>query len=159
MSDKSKKNKTSFASGNQPVKRRGKSTKTLILETLRENSYLGLRKNASNESCEKAFFAEVAKVAFNPEDKDRAMCFRLLADKGWASVKPSSELVNFIFDVEAPPHIQAAQVLKAASVGDIPPDIANMFIQSIKAMIDISEYTDLRAKIEAIEKELGLSNE
>ena len=43
--------------------------------------------------------------------------------------------------------------------GFIPPDIANTFIQSIKAMIDIEEYTSLKERIEAIEKSLGLNNE
>ncbi|RKW71286.1 hypothetical protein, partial [Bacillus sp. L75] len=79
----------------------------------------------------------------------------LLADKGWASVKPSSEMINFNFDEDALPHIQAAQVMKAAAEGRIPPDIANTFIQSIKAMIDIEEYTDLKTRIENLEKVLA----
>lgn len=100
----------------------------------------------------------MATVAFNPEDKDRGMCLKLLADKGWASVKPSSERVSFVFDVNALPHVQAAQALKAAADGDIPPDIANTFIQAIKAMIDIEEFTNLKDRIAALEKSLGLND-
>ena len=130
---------------------RGKSKKTLILDTLKAKGLLKLRKNSTDEAAEMAFFGEIAQVAFNPEDKDRAMCLKLLADKGWASVKPSSELVSFDFDINALPHIQAAQVMDAAAAGQIPPDIANTFIQSIKSMIDIEEYTDLKERIVKLE--------
>ena len=137
---------------------RGRSTRTLILETLREKGHLKLRKNSTKDSAEKAFFNEVATVAFNPEDQNRGMCLKLLADKGWASVKPSSEMINFDFDAKDPPHIQAAKVMKAAADGLMPPDIANTFIQSIKAMIDIEEFTNLKERIEKLEKSLGLSD-
>jgi hypothetical protein len=134
---------------------RGRSTKTLILETLREKGHLKLRKNSTKESAEKAFFNEIATAAFNLEDQNRGMCLKLLADKGWASVKPSSEMINFDFDPDSLPHIQAGQVMKAAAEGRIPPDIANTFIQSIKAMIDIEEYTDLKERIEKLEAVLN----
>lgn len=138
---------------------RGRSNKTIILEMMRENSHLKLNKKSTKEDAEKAFFNTVANSAFNLEDQNRSMCLKLLADKGWASIKPSSEMINFDFDEGAPPHVQAAQVMKGAADGVIPPDIANTFINSIKAMIDIEEGTDLRERIEAIEKSLGLINE
>ena len=134
---------------------RGRSNRTLILEVLREKGHLKLKKGATKEDAEKAFFDNVATTAFNLEDQNRGMCLKLLADKGWANVKPSSEMINFDFDENKPPHIQAAQVMKAAAEGRIPPDIANTFIQSIKAMIDIEEYTDLKARIENLEKVLA----
>ena len=134
---------------------RGRSTKTLILETLREKGHLKLRENSTKESAEKAFFNEVATAAFNLEDQNRGMCLKLLADKGWASVKPSNEMIFFDFDQDAPPHIQAAQVMKAAAQGLMPPDIANTFIQSIKAMIDIEEFTNLKERIEKLEAVLN----
>ena len=134
---------------------RGRSNRTLILEVLRERGHLELTDKSTKEDAEKAFFHNVATTAFNLEDQNRGMCLKLLADKGWASVKPSSEMINFNFDEDALPHIQAAQVMKAAAEGRIPPDIANTFIQSIKAMIDIEEYTDLKARIENLEKVLA----
>tara|TARA_R110000772_G_scaffold106420_3_gene208364 strand:- start:1604 stop:2068 length:465 start_codon:yes stop_codon:yes gene_type:complete len=138
---------------------RGRSNKTIILEMMREKGHLSLSKEATKEESEKAFFDNVATSAFNPEDQNRGMCLKLLADKGWASVKPSSEMINFEFNEDAKPHVQAAQVMKGAADGVIPPDIANTFINSIKAMIDIEEHTDLKERIEAIEKSLGLINE
>jgi len=154
-----KKNSTSFGEENQPNKRRGKSAKTIIIETFIENSHLNLKKKATKEEAEKAFFNLVAKSAFDPQDKERGLCINLLANKGWANVKPSSEMVTFEFNEDAQPHEQAFQVIKAISEGQIPPDIGGMIIQSIRAMIDIEEYTDLKLRIESIEKSLGVSVE
>lgn len=138
---------------------RGKSKKNLILDMLKNKSMLDLNPKSTNDDAEQAFFHHVAISAFDLEDNNRGMCLKLLADKGWASVKPSSELIEFDFDDKALPHIQASQVMSAAARGLIPPDIANTFIQSIKSMIDIEEYTDLKERIEAIEKSLGVSND
>ena len=138
---------------------RGKAAKTLILEMLREESLLGLTGKSTREEAEKAFFKCVAIKALDPEDSNSGMCLNLLASKDWPSLKPSNEAVEFDFDKDAAPHVQASQIMFAASNGLIPPDIANTFIQSIKAMIDIEEYTNLKDRIEAIEKSLGLSGE
>ena len=131
---------------------RGKSKKNLILDMLKAKSMLKLTVKSTNEEAEQAFFHHVATSAFNLDDQNRGMCLKLLADKGWASVKPSSELIEFEFDDKAEPHIQAAQVMSAAAKGLIPPDIANTFIQSIKSMIDIEEFTNLKERIMALEK-------
>ena len=53
------------------------------------------------------------------------------------------------------PHIQAAHVLAAIAEGEIPSDIGNVFVQSIKAMIDIEEYTDLKERIIKLEETLN----
>ena len=137
------------------LKPRGKSNKTLILNAIREASLLDLDKRSSNETVETAFFKHIATTAFDAEDMNRGMCLKLMADKGWASLKPSNDLVTFDFDNNALPHIQAGQVMTAAANGLIPTDIANTFIQSIKAMIDIEEYTDLKDRIDKLEKALN----
>ena len=134
---------------------RGKSKKNLILDMLKAKSMLELKSTSTNEEAEQAFFHHVAISAFNVDDSNRGMCLKLLADKGWASVKPSSELIEFEFDSDGLPHIQAAQVMSAAAKGRIPPDIANTFIQSIKSMIDIEEYTNLKERIEKLEAVLN----
>ena len=134
---------------------RGKSKKNIVLEALKAKGVLGLRANSSNEKAEAAFFGEIVTVALNENDNNRGMCLKLLADKGWASVKPSSEKVVFPFTKEAAPHIQASEVMDAVSQGLIPPDIGNTFVQSIKAMIDIEEYTELRRRIEMLETALN----
>lgn len=134
---------------------RGRSNKTLILESIRESSLLELNKNSTKEEAEKAFFKHVANRAFNVEDQNSGMCLKLLGDKGWASVKPSSEMVVFDFSKDGKPFEQAAEVMYAASNGEIAPDIANTFIQSIKSMVDIEEYTNLKERIEKLEETLN----
>lgn len=145
--------KTSFTKDKQPVNRtpRGKSNKTIILAAIRAASVDGLATNAPKEKVEKAFFTHIAKSAFNLEDSNRGMCLKLLADKGWANLKPSNELVTFDFDPEADLHVQAGQVLGAVATGRLPSDIAGNFINSISSMLKIQELTDFEARLKAIE--------
>ncbi|QDP52062.1 MAG: hypothetical protein Unbinned706contig1000_6 [Prokaryotic dsDNA virus sp.] len=140
---------------------RGRSNKTIIIEAMRSktvSSLLSLGKEPTKEQVEIAFFENISKIAFSPEDPNKGMCLKLLADKGWASVKPSSEMISFDFDEGAEPHVQASQVMAAAARGQIPPDIANTFINSIKSMIDIEEFTNLKERIIALEKALNGSD-
>jgi len=134
---------------------RGRSAKTLILEMMREESLIDLTPKSSKEEAEKAFLKHIAVRAFDTEDNNSGMCLTLLSNKGWPNLKPSNETIHFDFDEDALPHIQAAQIMKGAACGQIPPDIANTFIQSIKAMIDIEEYTDLKTRIEKLEAALN----
>ena len=72
-------------------------------------------------------------------------------------VKAASQLVEFDFTKGQKPHEQAASVLNAIATGLIPSDIGSTFIQSIKTMIDIEEYDELKARIEEIEKTLNIN--
>ena len=146
---------TTFGTDNQPSKGRGRSAKNLILEMLREESLIDLTPESTKEGAEKMFLKHIAVRAFNAEDSNSGMCLSLLANKGWPNLKPSNETVQFEFDKDAPPHVKASQVMYAAANGLLPPDIANTFIQSIKAMIDIEEYTSLKDRIEKLEKALS----
>ena len=143
--------KTSFSKTKQPTRGRGKSTKTVILDAIRECALDGLPTNAPKDKVEKAFFKHVAKEAFNPDGSNSSMCLKLLADKGWANLKPSNELVTFPFDPNAELHVQAGQVLNAVALGDLPSDIANNFINSISSMLKIQELTDFEERLRAIE--------
>lgn len=82
-----------------------------------------------------------------------------LVDKIIPNLKAVAPMVEFEFNGEEKPHIQAAQVMVAISLGQIPPDIGGMFISSIKYMIDIEEYTDLKSRIESIEKSLNIPSD
>ena len=83
---------------------------------------------------------------------------KVLADKGWSSVKPTMERVEFEFDSTSTPDKQASQVLEAASKGLISPDVANMFIDSISKMLKIDEITTIKNRLEAIENALNERN-
>ena len=137
------KTKTSFDSTNQPKERkgRGKSERTKILEAMQ-----------SAGQTEEGFYDLLMEKAFNPED---SFTFKELLNRMSPLPKAVNPIVEFDFPKKAKPHIQAAFVLDAVASGVIPSDIGNMFVQSIKAMIDIEEYTDLKERIEKLEKALS----
>lgn len=141
------KSSTSFNKDKQPKVRkpRGKSERTKILEAMSRTG-----------QTEEGFYDLLVTKAMNPEDN---FTFKELMSRLSPIPKAVAPLVEFEFPKNAKPHIQASYVLKAVSSGVIPSDIGNMFVQSIKAMIDIEEYTDLKERIEAIEKSLGVGND
>jgi hypothetical protein len=150
-----------FSEERQPEKRRGRSTKNKILDAIRSETVkdlAGLHGEPTREEAENAFFSHIANRAFNIDDKDSGQMLKVLADKGWSSVKPTMERVEFEFDSTATPDKQASQVLDAASKGLISPDIANMFIDSIAKMLKIDEITIIKQRLEAIEKALDERN-
>lgn len=139
--------KNTFSKDKQPRKRkpRGKDKRTLILDAMK-------REGKTQES----FYDMLIQRAFDLEDN---FAFKEVLTRMYPVPKAVAPMVEFEFPKKAKPHIQAAHVLEAVSKGVIPSDIGNMFIQSIKAMIDIEEYTDLKERIIKIEKSLGVSNE
>lgn len=135
---------------------RGRSKKTLILEAMREQAELGLKNDATQDDCEKAWFGILLKNALDPECGDSGLCLRLITERGWSALKPSSDLVKFDFDADATPAQQAAQVLKAVSDGVIPVDHGNQFVAAISSMINIEEGTELKAEIARIKEKLKI---
>ena len=134
---------------------RGKGKRNIILDAMKEEVLLGVEKNATKEEVEKAWFKKLISVALKDDHKDSGLCIRLITERGWSALKPSSECVSFEFDKDATPTIQAAQVMDAVSEGHIPPDLGLAFVSGIKSMIDIEANTELKARIEQIEKMLG----
>lgn len=120
---------------------RGKSERTKILEAMKRAG-----------ETEDGFYDLLVTRALDPKDK---FTFRELLVRLSPIPKQTSPLVEFELDELAKPHEQAGQILKAISSGAIPADTGNTFIQSIKAMIDIEEYTDLKGRIEKLEVALN----
>lgn len=129
---------------------RGKGKKSLMLEAIRsvckdEHEFLkqvviiGLG-DAVNE------------VAPNPT------LLTLVLNRIEPPLKAIAPMVEFEFDSNSKPHEQASQILKAVSSSQIAPDIGQMFIGSIKSMIDIEEYTDLKERIEKLEATINGDN-
>jgi len=137
------KTKTSFDSKNQPKERkpRGKSERTKILEAMKRQS-----------RTEEAFYDELITRAFNPDDN---FTFKELLNRMSPVAKAVNPLYNFDLPKNSKPHEKAAFVLDAIATGMIPSDVGNICIQAIKAMIDIEEYTDLKDRIEKLEKALA----
>ena len=138
---------------------RGKSNKTRILEALRLESFENLSQDATKDDCEVAFFRHIIRRARAGEaDKDSGMLLKWLGDKGWSSMKPTLGNVEFDFNPDSEPHEQASQVMAAAARGEIAPDVAQMFVGSIANMLKINEITEIRERLEQIEKQLGENN-
>lgn len=139
-----------FSSDKQP-KGRGKAFKTLLMETVKKHSLMGVPKNTSLPNIELAFIKHWAERAFDPEDAHSGSLLKELAAKSYPSLKPVLETIEFTFDPEATPARQASQVLAAAAAGQIAPDVAVIFIAAIKSNLDIEINTDIKERLEKIE--------
>ena len=64
-------------------------------------------------------------------------------------------MVDFEFDENASPNVQASQVMKAVSDGLIAPDSGQMFISSIASMLKIEEVTEIKDRLDKIEEALN----
>ena len=143
------KSTTSFSEENQPEERkpRGKGKKSLMLEAI-------------SAVCgdEQEFLRKVVSIGLGDKVNDVApnpTLLTLVLNRIEPPFKAVAPMVEFEFNKDLKPHEQAAQVLQAVSNSEIAPDIGQMFIGSIKAMIDIEEFTDLKERIEKLEKALS----
>lgn len=134
------KTKTSF-DGTQKRTSRGLSDRTKILNAMKRAG-----------KTENGFYDFLVSRALDVDDNFalKEVLARISPLK--KAVMPS---VEFDFDVNTSPASQVSQLLDAASKGEIPPDIASTFIQSVKAAVDIEEATDLKERIESLEKLLN----
>ena len=139
---------------------RGKGRKSLMLEAI---------KSVCGD--EQDFLKQVVSIGLGgwtqPEQKQdeepeepvfqnpNPMLLNMVLNRIEPPLKAIAPMVEFNFDINAKPHEQANQILKAVANSQIAPDIGQMFVGSIKSMIDIEEYTDLKARIEALEKALA----
>lgn len=134
-----------FTPNNQPApekKKRGRAEKTKILDALQRAS-----------KTEDDFFDLLVSKAFNAESE---ITFNEVLKRLAPLHKQVAPPIEFNFPENEPPHKQAAAVMKAVSLGQIPPDIGHTFVTSIKYMIDIEENTDLKERIKKLEESLGL---
>lgn len=150
------KSSTTFKKG-QDKPGRGQSFKNKLLDVIREEAMIGATKKTTKEKTEKLYIKHMAERAFDTDDIASATLSKELLNKSYPSLKSTVPLVEFDFDVDAKPSVQASQILKAASNGHIPPDTAQIFISSIASMMKIEEVTEIADRLTAIEKELGLN--
>lgn len=134
-----------FTTKNQPdpeKKKRGKAEKTKILDALHRAS-----------KTENDFFDLLVSKAFNSESE---VTFNEVLKRLAPLHKQVAPPIEFTFPENDPPHKQAAAVMKAVSLGQVPPDLGHTFVTSIKYMIEIEESTDLKERIKKLEASLGL---
>ncbi len=150
-----KANNTSFSTDNQPQNKRGLSTKTLILNAIKRKMLIELPDNASNIEIEEALLAHIAQRALDPDDNNSGMLLKLLSEKAWGNIKPTSELVTFDFDITLKPIQQAHQVMDAVANGHINIELAQNFVNIINTTINIQEVTELEERLSKLESALN----
>ena len=143
-------NNTEFSATHQPGKR-GESKKTILFRVMRERSMLGLSSSSTPLQAEEAFLHHWAERSFDDEDSSSGMLLNALANKIYPNMKPCYAPVNFEFDPSLGPVEKASQVMEAASNGSLEPDIATIFIKSLKDLTGIEEFSDLKQRIEDLE--------
>ena len=62
--------------------------------------------------------------------------------------------VKINMDSNAPAHVMAEQIMKAAANGEIPTSGANNLMSGLASMMKIEEVTELRERLEAIEAKI-----
>lgn len=133
---------TRFSKDRQPTKRRGKDTRTKILEAIKKESGMN----------EQAFYREVSRRAV--ADKDVVMMKELLMRVSPVS-RPVSPDVQFDFPETGSPVEQVDAIMKAVSLGKVPADVGQMLVNMIRAKLDVLEISELAARLDAIEKMLA----
>lgn len=143
-----------FNSEHQPEERapRGKGKKSLMLEAIRAHC------GSEGEFLESVVRTAMGDPLSDPPRPANAKLMATVIQRIEPPMKSTMPLVEFEFTPTSKPHEQAAQVMKAAADGLIPPDIANMFVSSIASMMKIEEVTEMAKRLESIEASLGLSN-
>lgn len=126
---------------------RGKAKKTLMLDAIRAVC-----------KTEQDFLEAVVKTGLGDAKNDIApnpALLTLVINRIEPPLKAVSPMVEFKFRKGAKPHEQAEDIMVAVSEGVVPPDVGQMFVASIKSMIDIEEYTALKDRIEKLEAVLN----
>lgn len=148
--------KTTLEKGKENLPGRGMSNKNRVLEGILASSRVGLSDKATRDDAEIAFFKNIADRAFDSEDKDSGMLLRFLGDKAYSSMKPTLGCVEFEFPSKGSPTDKALAIVNAMATARLPPDIGTLMIGIIKDSVIIEEGTDLKARIESIEKSLNV---
>ena len=138
---------------------RGKGKKSLMLEAIRDvcgNEQEFLRQVVA------IGMGGVTKISADDADEEEfeykqpnIMLLNLVINRIEPPLKAVSPMVEFKFRKGAKPHEQAEDIMVAVSEGIVPPDVGQMFVSSIKSMIDIEEYTALKERIEKLEAVLN----
>ncbi|MCP4237887.1 MAG: hypothetical protein GY770_30685 [Aestuariibacter sp.] len=144
--------KHEYSKDNQPDKKarkeRGKGKKTLMLDAIRSHCKSGDEKEYLIAVVE----ASLGDPLADPPVLPNPALMAIVMNRIEPPLKSTSPMVEFEFSEKATPSQQASQVLKAASLGLIPPDIMATFVTGISSVMKIDEVTELQSRIEALEK-------
>jgi len=141
---------------NPDERKRGKAFKTLLLESIKEGSLLGVSHNDTKEKVEQAYVNHIAARAFDAKDPQSATLLKELLSKSYPGLKSTMPNIEFDLPKDSTPIQKANAILEAVSSGVIAPDVGALLIQAAKYTIDIEMGTEMKDRIEKIEESLGI---
>lgn len=130
-----------FTTENQP-KGRGKSERTKILEALKRAG-----------KSEEGFYDLLIARAIDPDD---TFALREVLSRFSPIKKAVLPSVEFELDKDGTPAEKVGQILFAISNSEVAPDVGAMIIQAVKNAVDVEANTELKQRIEEIEKALSI---
>lgn len=133
-----------------PKSLKGKRFRTKLFDVLEHDELLAdyIRPGRTQEG---AFLAYLSSRAFDKDDPNSGMILDRLFSRSYPALKSTFPTVDIEYNRESSYSEQVKDILTAISKGQIPADIGNIFIQSIKAAADIEASTELKQRIEALE--------
>lgn len=140
-----------FSTENQPETPRGRNFKTRLFDAIRSESLLGVPENASSYQIEKSFLQHLGKRAFDSSDSSSHIILKELLKKSYPGYKTTLPVFPFNFNESEKPHEKAESIMQAACNGKIPPDVANILVQSIKNIVEIEQAGEIKERVEQLE--------
>jgi len=138
-----------FDQDNQPDystrRKRGKSGRTKILEALKRNKLN-----------EEQFLDNLVVIAQDDEHQLQQFVIKEIFEGLMPKVKPVLPCVEVEFDKSGSAFDQCMNILDAVTRGNLPSDISQSLITQVKMSLDIKELTEVAARVEFLEKELGV---
>ncbi len=151
------KSSTSFGEENQPGTRRGRGKRVLLLEAIQrklekdheENEGVKVR---DRDHAEELFADELVAQSYAQVRIGENTLFNEMVKRIYPQDKATNAPVYFKFPENGTPLEKFNAIMLAVSEGDIPPDIGATLANVINVGVNIQDVTELKAKIEEIEK-------
>ena len=136
---------------------RGKTKLSLLLDGIKENSLLTVRKNACKSDVEKAFLVHLAARAFDKSDPASGQLLTNLLTRVYPVTKPTYPYIDVGIESTDTPADMSTKIMLAAGQGLIPVDVADLMMSMVKNKLIIDERSDLVGRLEMLEKQLSIS--
>lgn len=128
----------------QPVNRRGKGRKTLMLEAIFAKT--------TNLKTEEDVYEYVADEAFNKGNKE-------LLDFALSRAIPepikSKDFYTVDYDINDPYHVRADKIFAQVANGNMPVDVGDQMISQLKTIATVYEQTEILKRLAALEEMLN----
>lgn len=130
--------KHQFGKDNQPVNRRGRDKRQLLIDAL-------VRKGFTEET----LYDTIVEMAIS--GKDAAMMKELIV-RFSPLPKPVAPVFEIDFPEDGTPVEKIESVMRGIAAGLIPVDMGKIFADVIKSSLEIKEVTELAERLERLEK-------